>query len=914
MRPIKLSMTAFGSYEDKTVIEMDKLGKDGLYLITGETGAGKTVIFDAIVFALYGKTSSIDRSAKLLCKQPEKKSVKSEVELVFSYADEVYTAKRWFKKYDGTEPEATLYLPDKNVVTGHENVTKKIIDIIGVDREQFLQIAMIAQGAFRDLLVKSTAERMEILRRIFKTKLYGDLQEKLSAQMKKIGEELEGVFSRVRQYVKDIRVEEESEFFGEVCLAKENGLQASETLELLNKLILADSEGLKKVKGEIEEIDNRLKEIAGRLGKIELREKTRILLDETKEMLAREKEGFADLSRDFEEAKAVAPEIEKISAEKAAAEAELAHYDAVNRLEINVKSSEKTLSEKQNQLKKNEELWQKNSEILNNLGEELKSLSNADENRQKLIGEKEKAEERQSKLNRLGELLEMYDDKRELISNILETEKLLTEKICGLKANREKLEDELRQDREGAIAQELAEGKPCPVCGSLVHPCPAKRPEGAPTEAQLKQAKKDEEKALEAAQKKREELAGAESAAKVLREDIEKRLEIFAQKVVVESAGEVVESEKKELLDRLAEINEEISGEEKSISRKKSLEVEIAEKTEELKNLDGQIDALKNEISGLVSEIETKKTQLENDKKELCFDSKKTALEHIEGLEKTVAEMKERKKAAEDKYNTSLLKITGFEEKIKGLEPQLSEEGEMIDKEAENENKARLDEEKKKAQERLDEINERLTLNTNARDGIVSAAKNLGALEKRYSMVKPLSETAGGQVKGKEKMLLETYVQMTYFERIIDRANIRLLEMSGGRFELKRREENSNIRNQVGLDLDVIDYRKSKTRDVKTLSGGESFMAALSLALGISDEIQASAGGVKLDAMFVDEGFGSLDEKSLDDALNALAKLSDGNKLVGVISHVDVLKRRIGRQIVVSKKTDGGSTAKIVFD
>lgn len=914
MRPIKLTMTAFGSYEEKTVIEMNKLGEDGLYLITGETGAGKTVIFDAIVFALYGKTSSADRSAKLLCKQFEKKGAKSEVELVFSYGDEVYTVRRWFKKSDGTEPEATLSLPDKNIVTGHENVTKKINDIMGVDRDQFLQIAMIAQGAFRDLLVKSTSERMEIFRRIFKTKLYGDLQEKLSADMKKLGDELGDVYSKVRQYVKDIRVEEESEFFDDVCHAKENELQVAETLELLKKLIAADNEGLKEVKGEIDEIDNQLKEIAGRLGKIEYREKARIMLDETKENLAREKDGFALLSSAYDEAKATDFEIEKISAEKATAEAELARYDAADLLENSINSSTKTLSEKQNQLKENEELWQENSEILKNFGEELKSLANAGEKKQKLIGEKEKAEERQLKLKRLEELLDKYKTKLQLINSLLETEELLTEKSNTLKANREKLEEEYRHDKEGAIAQELVEGKPCPVCGSLVHPCPAKRPEGAPTEAQLKQAKKDEEKALEAAQKKREERAGEESAAKVLCEDIESQLGIFDQKVSVEKAGEAVESEKKALFDRLDEINEEILSEDRRISLKKSLENDIIVKDEEVNKLKGQIDALKNEISGLISEIETKKAQLENDKKELCFDSKKTALEHIEKLGNIVAQMKARLKTAEENYNSSLRKITGFEEKIKGLEPQLSEESEMIDKDAENENKERLTEEKKRVEERLNGINERLAINTNALGGIVSAAKNLGALEKRYSMVKPLSETAGGQVKGKEKMLLETYVQMSYFDRIIDRANIRLLEMSGGKYELKRREEHSNMRNQVGLDLDVIDYDRSSIRDVKTLSGGESFMAALSLALGLSDEIQASAGGVKLDAMFLDEGFGSLDEKSLDDALNALTKLSDGNKLVGVISHVDVLKRRISKQIVVSKIKGGGSTAEIVFD
>ncbi len=159
--------------------------------------------------------------------------------------------------------------------------------------------------------------------------------------------------------------------------------------------------------------------------------------------------------------------------------------------------------------------------------------------------------------------------------------------------------------------------------------------------------------------------------------------------------------------------------------------------------------------------------------------------------------------------------------------------------------------------------------------------------------------------------MLETYIQMTYFDRIIVRANTRFMVMSGGQYELKRRAEADNNRRQSGLELDVIDHYNGTRRSVKTLSGGESFLASLSLALGLSDEIQSSAGGIRLDTMFVDEGFGSLDEESLRQALRALSALSEGNRLVGIISHVAELKERIDRQIVVTKDRDGGSRAQI---
>ena len=190
-------------------------------------------------------------------------------------------------------------------------------------------------------------------------------------------------------------------------------------------------------------------------------------------------------------------------------------------------------------------------------------------------------------------------------------------------------------------------------------------------------------------------------------------------------------------------------------------------------------------------------------------------------------------------------------------------------------------------------------------------ADNLAEVEERWSWVKALSNTANGNLSGKEKIMLETYVQMRYFDRVIQRANTRLMVMSDGQYELKRRIEAENNRSQSGLELDVIDHYNGSQRSVRTLSGGESFKASLSLALGLSDEIQASAGGIRLDTMFVDEGFGSLDEESLQQAIRALVELSEGNRLVGIISHVSELKEKIEKQIVVKKERVGGSRAEI---
>lgn len=174
--------------------------------------------------------------------------------------------------------------------------------------------------------------------------------------------------------------------------------------------------------------------------------------------------------------------------------------------------------------------------------------------------------------------------------------------------------------------------------------------------------------------------------------------------------------------------------------------------------------------------------------------------------------------------------------------------------------------------------------------------------EQEYIWVKALSDTANGTLNGKRKVELETYIQMTYFDRILRRANLRFLTMSSGQYELKRREDGENKKEKAGLELNVIDHYNGSERSVRTLSGGESFQASLSLALGLSDEIQSHAGGIQLDAMFVDEGFGSLDEDSLNQAMKALEGLTRGNRMVGIISHVPELKERIGKKIVVTKR------------
>ena len=290
----------------------------------------------------------------------------------------------------------------------------------------------------------------------------------------------------------------------------------------------------------------------------------------------------------------------------------------------------------------------------------------------------------------------------------------------------------------------------------------------------------------------------------------------------------------------------------------------------------------------------------------LMFDSKKAAQEAKGQLELTKNSLEASLKKAKDEFDSNENNIVAIKSRIEENKKILSE---GIDFDVESEEKAQ--QELKLKKERLvtlqKQVHSRRMANISSLENIKSKTHKIKTVEEKWMWMKNISNTANGNLSGKEKIMLETYIQMTYFDRIINRANTRLLVMSGGQYELKRRREAENNRSQSGLELDVIDHYNGTERSVKTLSGGESFKASLSLALGLSDEIQSSAGGINLDTMFVDEGFGSLDDESLAQAIKALSSLAEGNRLVGIISHVNELKERIDKQIVVTKEKTGGS-------
>ena len=920
MRPIKLTISAFGPYAGKTVFDLDKLGTNGLYLITGDTGAGKTTIFDAITYALYGEASGENREPSMFRSKYAKADTPTEGELVFYYAGKIYTIKR-NPEYERPKSrgegstvqkaEALLIYPDGNIVTKQRDVDNAVRNIMGIDRNQFLQIAMIAQGDFLKLLLSPTEDRKKIFRQIFKTELYSDLQENLKAELSKLNTKCSDKRRSIEQFINGISCEEDNVLSIDLKKAMDGQLPVSAVISLIEELIKQDSDNYSELINTLNEVDKQLEIVNINLGKIETKAKTVRLLGQAEEELVKETKRNIDLKISFEEEELRKPETEKLSKEKAKIEAEFPRYQFLNELAEQIKDNEKKLSEKQIELDKHKTELLNDKNKYTELKAESEELLNAGENREKLNSQKKSEEEKLTNLNALKTLFAEIH-KLELELNALQ-DKYLTasEESKKTAADFEEKNQAFLDEQAGIIAETLEEGKPCPVCGSLDHPMPAAKSLKAPSEEELKKSKAK----ANAARSKSEDLSSQCGQVKMKlelkKEDCEKKVVELWDNRFLDEAEKALSEELTVALRNIKELEVMIKDEIDKISRKAELAKIIPGLENKIKEKEGLINSANTSFESDKAALSEKRSQLESEKKLLLFSCIKDAKTKVKELETAIDKLNETYNKAQSDLSKSNELIAGFKKSINTLKEQLSLSCD-INEEEEQKKKKDLSEKRKVTEESTKLIHSRIEANNKALYSIRENAGELDKLEERLTWLKALSNTANGNISGKEKIMLETYIQMTYFDRIIARANTRFMIMSGGQYELKRRKEAENNRSQSGLDLDVTDHYNGTERSVKTLSGGEAFKASLSLALGLSDEIQASAGGIKLDTMFVDEGFGSLDEESLDQAMRALLSLADGNRLVGIISHVAELKNRIDKQIVVTKEKSGGSKADII--
>ena len=921
MRPLKLIVSAFGPYAGRMELDLEKLGTNGLYLITGDTGAGKTTIFDAITFALYGEASGDNREPSMFRSKYALPETPTEVELTFSYAGKVYKVRRnpeyerpktRGEGFTTQKADAELHYPDGRVVTKQRDVDNAIRDIMGIDRDQFMQISMIAQGDFLKLLLASTDERKAIFRQIFDTRLFQVIQDKLKYDTSELKSQCAAAQSILKQYINGILVEDTDVLSLEVEKARSGQIPLSDVIVLLDTLIEQDETAERTLTDKKKQLDIDLESINANLGRIEAWNKAEAMKKANEDSLKEENENYKKLKAEYDELKAKEPEIQAAQEEKTRTEAELPRYDSLEGLEKNIESTKAQKHKDEENHAQKSEKYEEDSKTLTLLRAEQRSLSDAGATWERLSADRDKEDILKKDLVDLKEMLGRYAEDSKGLEELQTEYQKASEDSTKAKADYDAKNKAFLDEQAGIIAETLEAGKPCPVCGSTEHPCCAVKSENAPTEAQLKKAKKDAEDKERVAREKSEACASARAGLEASEQAVIRQIDALELDCDIGNADSVIEDALKRVAERIRSLTQSIDKEEANIDRKEALDKEIPEREASLQEQESEINQLSSAISAAEAKIRALTEQQETEMSSLRFGSKKAALEKIAELDTGIFMMKKELEDAENACRASENKVTELKAAIAGLIEQLADRSE-IDEETEKARKDELTVERDGVERCLKDISARLTVNTASRNNINNKAGDLESLEKQYSWVKALSETANGNISGKEKIMLETYIQMTFFDRIIARANTRFMIMSGGQYELVRRKEAENNRSQTGLELDVIDHYNGTERSVKTLSGGESFKASLSLALGLSDEIQSSAGGVKLDSMFVDEGFGSLDEDSIDQAMRALSSLADGNRLVGIISHVADLKNRIDRQIIVTKEKSGGSRATIII-
>ena len=991
MRPTQLTISAFGPYAGEIKLDMDALGDRGLYLISGDTGAGKTTIFDAITFALYGNASGEARRPKMLRSKYALPDAGTFVEMSFVYNGMEYSVRRnpeyMRAKQRGEgetkeKPDAELNMPDGRVITGDKAVTQEIETLLGLSREQFSQIAMLAQGSFSRLLSGKTEDRGIIFREIFGTRPYQQFQEKLKEQAKALYGQYADTRKSIEQYTGGVIPGDEREDLAIRWKEAQKG-SLEVMLALLEQMITADREEENALDGKMKAIREEMSALGLKLGKAQSASKVFKDLEAARLILDREAPRLAAAQGNYNKEKEGQAERDILMVTITKMEEAMKSYDRYDGLAAGREECLKRIGRlKANALRNQEEEARWREQLLKE-DNELAALKTAGEDYQAAQSAIEKLAEYRTRVDSLvGELSEYHRERK----NLEQAQELYRE-ADETRRRADQVYKSLYQrfldNQAGILARELVEGSPCPVCGSTVHPAPAgpgqaaggrnpaaggrnpadtfpcAYPDCDVTKELVDQAAKDSEARTRTASElslKAGRLAGSlETRYTRMRQQIDAEVgswkEAWRERLNQEedrgdggAAGSPAArmEQRQHFLkvweDMLGELKDQLARQE-AAAKKRAAEcrARLKHKEELEKARVGHQKSLeeagekRQQVLKLLIEAEEREKGLEDQIKELAgklpFKDRNQAREELAGKRAAFEAGEKAFREAEKTYLEVSQKAADARSRMEALRAQLQDtepDTELdagLDRELTALGLARQMEELTAAQERakaeLDlqeqkksRIHHRLETNRAAYSRILKQKDAMEEIQQQWTWVKSLADTAAGEVGGKEKITFETYVQMAYFERIIARANTRFMVMSGGQYELKRCSEEDN-RGKSGLGLNVVDHYNGTQRSVRTLSGGESFQASLSLALGLSDEIQSAAGGIRLDTMFVDEGFGSLDEDTLNLAMKALGDLAEGRRLVGIISHATELKERIERQIVVVKEKSGGSRARI---
>ena len=1033
MRPIKLTISAFGPYASKQVIDFEELKGRNIFVISGKTGAGKTTIFDAISYALYGEASGESRETDSLRSHFADDNTETYVELEFELRGERYIVNRVPKQkkkkargegYTEKSADATLTLPDGKVITKVKNVTDKIIEILGITREQFKQIVMLAQGEFKKLLLADSVEREGIFRKIFNTYDFEKIQAELKDKAANLSKNRTKSKHEMEINLKNIK--------GEHDIVIDEYVDFPLVIEKLKDLLERDNNIYKTLNEEGKEVDNKLQVKNQEKAIIEtnnnLIKEKEIIAKALDELLSKEDE-YKNKSKTIIDGKN-AKEVKYIEDKLIETTKKLTKREEDYNLSLKNIDSLKLKQEEANKLLQIEESKECDREKLsveiNNLNKleekiiELDSLNNkvmhlkqsAENSKLQIINNKKETEElkksKEEKELQLKDIATLETKKVELESDIKAKNKTLDEvrelfkvirsfqntyiehnnkakeykefevEYKKVKENYEKMDDLYKKEQAGILASKLQENEPCPVCGSTNHPNKATIKENLkiPTKEELKVAKENLDKLEKENLEKINNLTTLNSNKTTYLEQVNNHLSMLSATLnidktfnsetakVVKNLGTELKSVIDKLKDELLKVIDKISLKEKiekelnlittTINEREQslIKLEECEKnyTTELTQNITKIDEYKKEIPENITNVKTLNNLIEVKTKELNISKEKLAKLRLENenlakklegenstskeINKSIEELK--LEIANNKANfNEAIKEQGFDniQTYEDAKLQISMV-ESLEKEVENYNselkltKAKqediinktkdivfmdittIDEEirsiqnnKKELESKLRELHAIIVGNKTILKNVENLNIEFKEIEEEYKVVGELADLANG--KKAPYISFERYILASYFEDIIEAANIRLEKMTGDRFSLIRKTSKSKGAGQKGLELEIYDNYTDSSRDVSSLSGGESFKASLSLALGLSDIVQSNAGGVSLDTMFVDEGFGTLDPQSLDNAIDSLLELQRGGRLVGIISHVEELKERIDAKLEVTSTSKG---------
>lgn len=1048
MRPVKLIMSAFGSYAGRTEIDFTEI-PNGLFLITGDTGAGKTTIFDAITYALYDRTSGGTRDGNMMRSQYADEGTDTYVEYTFIYQKKQYKVLRnpeymrlGKRKYaDGSlryvkeTPKVELTLPDGSVFKGKKRETdQKIVEITGLDADQFTQISMIAQGEFLKLLLAESKERKKIFSRIFQTRFYYRIQEELKKQAVQLYVKLEqnlqemklemarteypvcenGKETELSRKWKEVSGQDIpdrdriSEILKEIigqgsrlekaCKKEADGAQV--LLEDKNRL-LKEAELLDQLFDSYGQVLSHLKEKTAEKAKYELM-KEQIQSGKSAERVRTEEKRYLEeekrltelktqdhsLQKKLQECRQLLQELtedqkeavkEKTEKEIVLTEKKVRIQDAILQYE-SINKKQETLNKLAEEIKKylnHARIIKEKNEILQNKNEEIIKFLKQHEDVEICINEcRNKKQQTEEKMRQYKELDRQENRKEQLKEDC---ERAKKEAECEQKnyehawAEYEMKYQKFLKEQAGILALTLEAGQPCPVCGSREHPQITLLSDEASTQAEVESAKEERDRKEKTRDIKvaafRECLAGYQAAQEIcqtLQMNIKDAPEDGFKtnwKKIMQNLGQTF-AETEEQLKQLEQISEKCKALKKNQEQITEQSVELERKERETdqcltesklvytkvqaeyqtakeklpyetieeaeKHLAQTVGALE-QLRKNYETVTRRLTEMQNKEKELEGRSKTvkaSALQSQKEAEKKKLRyeqvMKAQGFADEESYHRKCMKETELEEAERWTEAyqrelqELEANRKLLEQQLKGKEKkdiAQIKQEIKEASEvleqirreymRLHNINEK---NREIRENLRRNFEKNSGLQNQYEIIGNLSKTANGNLSGTAKLDFETYIQRQYFRQIIRAANKRLIRMTSGEFILQCRDvEKLGSQGQAGLELDVYHMATDTIRDVKTLSGGESFMAALSMALGLSDIVQNTAGAIHLDTMFIDEGFGSLDDASRDQAIRVLNDLADKDRLVGIISHVNELKEQIDHKLVV-KKTDKGSS------